>query len=249
MDLIRYNGEHSITFGDKNTWTDWHLIPTSKPVIAPPSVKVKQVDIPGVNGMIDLTTVLTGYPVYNNRTGSLDFILAPGFEYWENVKTTVMEYLRGRRMNMYLADDPDHFYVGTFVVSGLKSDARNNGITINYDLYPFKKDVVASDDPWLWDPFNFEIGVIRSWSSLTVDGELLISIEDCIEPVMPEITASTAMTLQHTYRLADGRTTKTKEYAIPAGTSVPGFTLRPGLNSLRFVGTGTLGIHYRGGRL
>lgn len=249
MDLVFYNGEHSITFGDKNTWTDWHLIPTSKPQINPPSIKVKQVDIPGVHGMIDLTTVLTGYPVYSNRTGSLDFILAPGFEYWENAKTIVMEYLRGRNMNMYLSDDPDHFYHGTFSVSSLKSDARNNGLTIDYDLYPFKHDLVASDDDWLWDPFNFEIGVIRNWSSLTVDGELLIQIEDCVEPVAPEITSNAAMTMNHTYYLADGVTTKTKQYTIPIGTTVPGFTLKPGMNSLQFIGSGTIGIHYRGGRL
>lgn len=249
MDLIYYNGEHSITFGDKNTWTDWHLIPISKPVISPPTVQTKQVDIPGVHGMLDLTTVLTGYPIYGNRTGSLEFILAPGFEYWENVKTIVSEYLRGRRMTMKLADDPDHYYLGIFTVNAFKSDAKNNSITINYDLYPFKKNIVTSDEPWLWDPFNFETGVIRDWSSLTVDGELVISIDDCIEPVTPEITASAAMTLQHTYRIADGVTTRMKEYSIPVGTSTPGFTLRPGTNDLKFIGTGTIGIHYRGGRL
>lgn len=248
MDLVYYNGEHSLTFGDKNSWTDWHLIPTSKPVIAPPSVNFKQVEIPGVNGMIDLTTVLTGYPTYSNRTGSLDFILAPGFEYWENAKSTIMGYLHGKRLNLYLADDPDHYYTGMFSVNALKSDARSNGITINYDLYPFKREIVASDDDWLWDPFNFETGVIRSWSSLVVDGELLVQIDDCVEPVMPQITSSAAMTLQHTYRLADGVATKTKEYPIVAGTS-GGFTLRPGLNSLRFIGNGTIRIHFRGGKL
>lgn len=248
MDLIFYNGEHSITFGDKNSWTDWHLIPTSKPVITPPTIKVKQVDIPGVNGMIDLTTVLTGYPVYSNRTGSLDFILAPGFEYWVNADTTIMEYLRGRRMTMKLADDPDHYYIGTFVVAGLKTDARNNGLTINYDLYPFKKDVLASDEPWLWDPFNFETGVIRNWSSLDVDGELVIQIDDCIEPVTPQITSDASMTLEHTYTLADGVTQRTREYQITSGTS-SGPMLRPGSNTLHFTGTGNIGIHYRGGRL
>lgn len=249
MDLTYYNGEHSVTFGEKNSWTDWHLIPTQKPTISPPSIKTKQVDIPGAHGVIDLTTVLTGYPVYGNRTGSLEFILAPGFEYWENVKTTATEYLRGRVMNMYLADDPDHFYSGTFHVSSFKSDARNNGITIDYDLYPFKHDLTASDDEWLWDPFNLESGVIRGWSSLTVDGELTLEIDDCMEPVSPEVTSDAAMTLQHTYRLGDGVTTRTKEYSIPVGTTTPGFIIRPGLNSLHFIGTGTIGVHYRGGRL
>lgn len=29
---------HSITIGEKNTWDDWHLIPTSRPLVNPPSV-------------------------------------------------------------------------------------------------------------------------------------------------------------------------------------------------------------------
>ena len=30
---------HSITIGDKNTWDDWHMIPVTPPVIAPPVEK------------------------------------------------------------------------------------------------------------------------------------------------------------------------------------------------------------------
>ena len=33
-----------------HTYRDWHLIPTSRPVIEPPEVKTHIVDIPGANG-------------------------------------------------------------------------------------------------------------------------------------------------------------------------------------------------------
>lgn len=248
MDLVYYNGEHSVTFGNKNCWTEWGLIPTSKPVISPPVVNVKQVDIPGMHGILDMTTVLTGFPTYSNRTGSLDFILAPGRGYFENVKQLVMSHLHGRRMNLYLADDPDHYYTGTFSVNGLKSDARTNGISINYDLYPFRRDIITSDADWLWDPFNFETGVIRNWSSLTVSGSLVLVIEDCDEPVMPSITASAAMTMVHRWYTYDG-VAKSKSYSIPSGTSTPGFSLKPGNNRLTFTGNGTITVSYRGGVL
>ena len=39
--------DHSVTFGDKNTWTDWKLIPSSLPVINTPAPKVSMIDIPG----------------------------------------------------------------------------------------------------------------------------------------------------------------------------------------------------------
>ena len=42
---------HSITFdNEKNTWDDWHLIPSSRPLVAPPSIKSNYVDVAGVDG-------------------------------------------------------------------------------------------------------------------------------------------------------------------------------------------------------
>lgn len=249
MDLIFYNGDHSVTFGTKNSWTDWHLIPASKPNIVPPSVKVKSLDIPGTNGSIDLSTVLTGYPTYNNRTGSLEFILAPGFESWENAKTTISEYLHGQTMNLYLADDPEYYYTGIFYVNSFRSDARTNGITINYDLYPFKHSILSSDDDWLWDPFNFETGVIRSWHDVVVDGSLELVIEDCPEPAPVHISSSSDMTLVHTFVSYNG-VQKTKEYAITAGQdNAIGPSLKPGRNVLTFTGDGTISVKFRSGRL
>lgn len=262
MDLIFYNGEHSVTFGGEwvlsqnaatfeggyNSWTDWHLIPTSKPVISPPTVKIKQVDIPGVNGMLDLSSVLTGYPLYNNRTGSLSYILAPGFDYWESVKTDIMEKIQGRILKLYLSDDPGYYYQGMVWVNSAKSDAKTNGLDISYDLYPFKRSIITSTDDWLWDPFNFEIDYIHDYGSLIVDGSLSVEISDCMEPISPVFTASAAMTMAHTYKKNDG-SSETRTYNLTAGNNQPGATLRPGVNTLLFTGNGTIGIEYRGGRL
>ena len=70
---------HSVTFGDKNTWDDWRLVPASRPVFNPPAQKVKTLEIPGGDGVIDLSQSLTGYPVYQNRTGSIEFIVMNDF--------------------------------------------------------------------------------------------------------------------------------------------------------------------------
>ena len=249
MDLIFYNGEHSVTFGVANSWANWHLIPTQKPVIAPPSIKVKQVEIPGAHGILDLTSTLTGYPMYNNRTGSLNFILAPGFESWETAKTRIMQYLYGRQMNLYLTDDPEYYYTGRMTVSDLKSDARSNGLTIDYDLYPFKHKIMLSDDDWMWDPFNFETGVIQSWKSLVVDGELRVGIEDCMDMSRALISTDSAMTLVHTYFLATGEEKHVTYEYENAVTNDAGPLLRPGVNLLDFSGNGTVGIRYRGATL
>ena len=247
MDLSFYTGAHSATFEDKNSWTDWHLIPISKAVIPPPSVKTRQVDLPGIHGALDLTTVMTGYPMYNTRTGSLSYILAPGFEHWETVKSDIMNYLQGRTVKLYLDDDPGFYYQGIVWVNELKSDARVNSLSISYNLYPFKKEIVMSDEDWLWDPFNFENGVIRSYNQVSVNGSLTIDINDCTEPVTPSITVSSAMTISHTYTFKG--ISRTDTYSVSSGTSVPGFTIRPGNNQFVISGNGTITFSYRGGRL
>lgn len=262
MDLVFYNGEHSVTFGGewnfgedtatfeggKNSWTDWHLIPLSKFGIAPPTVKIKSVDIPGMNGTLDFSSVLTGYPTYNNRTGSFNFLLAPGYWDIETAKSDIMGEIQGRIMKVYLDDDPGYYWQGMVWVNEAKSDQSNNSITINYDFKPFKMDIEMSDGPWLWDPFNFETDMAIDYSSLVVDGSLEVIVEDCVAPVMPSFTASSAMTLQHTYMKMDGSTT-TRTYELAAGTSIPGAVLRPGTNTFLITGNGTIGISYRGGKL
>ena len=45
---------------------DWRLVPASRPVFNPPAQKVKTLEIPGGDGVIDLSQSLTGYPVYQN---------------------------------------------------------------------------------------------------------------------------------------------------------------------------------------
>lgn len=140
---------HSITFGDKNTWTDWHLVPSSRPVINPPKPKVQYVDIPGADGSIDLTESLAGRPVFSDREGSLDFIVLNDFNVdnynynWIEVYTEIMQYLHGQRMKMILEDDPNYYYDGRFEVNSWKSDQNNSTITIDYHLSPYKYEITS----------------------------------------------------------------------------------------------------------
>ena len=73
---------HSITFGDKNTWDNWHIVPTSRPVFNPPKQKTKFLEIEGGNSLIDLSEALTGYPLYDNREGSFEFVVMNDYKEW-----------------------------------------------------------------------------------------------------------------------------------------------------------------------
>lgn len=152
---------HSVTFGDKNSWDDWRLVPSSRPLFNPPAQKVTTLDIPGGDGVIDLSQSLTGYPVYQNRTGSIEFIVMNDFKPWHMAYSDIMDYLHGQKLRAVLEDDPEYFYEGRFTVNAWKSEKDWSRITIDYDVGPYKWSLLSSTDDWLWDPFNFQNGVIR----------------------------------------------------------------------------------------
>lgn len=66
---------HDILVDGTSLFLYHDIIPTTRPFIAPPAIETKHVDIPGSNGILDLSTNLTGYPIYKNRTGSWEFLI------------------------------------------------------------------------------------------------------------------------------------------------------------------------------
>lgn len=136
---------HSITLGAKNTWDDWHLVSSSRPVIATPKQKTNFIDIPGGNGALDFSEALTGYPVYCNREGSLEFIVMNGYQEWNVLYDTILNYLHGQRATLILEDEPEYYYTGRFSVDNWASVKDNSTITINYVLDPYKTHLTTGE--------------------------------------------------------------------------------------------------------
>ena len=236
---------HSITFGDKNTWNDWHLIPSKRPSFNPPTVKSQYVDIPGGNGVLDLTESLTGYPLYNTRTGSWEFYVENGFKPWDELYSEISNYLHGQKLRAILEDDLGFYYEGRFTVDEWNSDSWWSTITISYDVYPYKKESTSSLEDWLWDPFDFETGIVREYGELEVNDTLTLEIPSRKEYICPKIIVTssdgTGMNLQYnskTYHLNDG------ENLLPEVTFGGGVVV-----TLKFTGNGTVSVDYQGGSL
>lgn len=231
----------------KNTWDDWKLIPVSRPLVSPPSPNTKSVSIPGMNGSLDLSTLFTGYMTYQNRSGSWTFIVHNEYaDYWQTLYTKIMEYLHGKSLVCSLEDDRDYYYEGLFTVNNWQSNRDWSRITISYSLYPYKRLIQATDEPWLWDPFNFETGVIRDYGTITVpgNGSATVRVIGAEEPIMPEIYSSSAnvsLTINgKTYSLSSG----IKKYSglrIYSGFSGNAVFTNSG------SGSATVGIIYRAG--
>ena len=141
-----------------NTLRDWHIVPLGRPVVNPPEQKLHVVDIPGANGVVDLSNSLTKYPVFNNRTGSWNFAILSDETDTPTSYDKMVNFLQGIAVKVMFEDDLKYYYQGRVFVESISpnSDGTCSEVSLGYDLEPYKQSVSLSTDDWLWDSFNFE---------------------------------------------------------------------------------------------
>lgn len=84
--------------------------------LSPPELKTYTVDIPGGDGVIDLTQSLTGDVVYKNRQQTFTFMVVNP-DSFERVKTDVSNFLHGKSFDYQITMDPGYTYHGRFTVT------------------------------------------------------------------------------------------------------------------------------------
>ena len=143
---------HSMYINDKNTWDDYALVPSEKIYFPTAQQKTKVVEIEGASGALDFSTLLTGYPIYANRNGSITFYLLDavdaktyanaGYPYPQNytfydIFDKIRGELDGRQSKIWLEDDPDWYYEGRINVATTMTQPRPTAV-ISYDIGPYK---------------------------------------------------------------------------------------------------------------
>ena len=230
-----------VTFDDRiHTERDWGLKLLSV-YIPMPDPKTQILDIPGGDGSIDLTET-NGRPAYNDRDGvELVFDLMDGsYESWFLKYSQFAAEVHGRKIKMVLDDDPDHYYMVRLKLDGKKSNPVYGQITFSGTAEPFKYDLTATNEPWLWDTFNFETGAIREIEEVEITAENnKVTIIGAGIDTPPVFVVSQADNLKLTY---GGRT-----YTLKVGRNrFPAVRVGKGDVPLTFSGTGKFEVEYRG---
>lgn len=235
---------HSVVFGDKNTWDDWHIVPSSRPTFSMPEVKENFVDIPGADGIIDLTDSLIKRPTYKNREGDFEFIVVNDYGEWSERYSEIANFLHGRAMKCYLEDDPGYYYQGRFSVNNWKSDRNWSLITISYNVEPYKYDKFSDDSDWQYRPLIISRGPLNNYRVFEVNSSASQIVTVRERWIRPIITVTSNITLLHTF---DGTSTT---YSLTPGVNEPnGLVLKSGVNTLAFSGEGSITLDCRGGCL
>lgn len=231
-----------VKIGEKHTYIDWNLILTSTNINFP-DPKTETTDVPGADGELDFSEVLTGDISYKNRTISFEFEMVDRFANWKNKISEISNYIHGRKFKIILDKDPNFYYYGRITVNDFKSNKSTGTITIEADVEPYKYDLYSSLEDWLWDPFNFETGIINETNELRINGELEVVIYGRRKRVVPKLICNS---LKNQMKVIF----KGKTYNLFNGTQkILNIEICEGKNVLKFIGNGTISIEYRGGSL
>ncbi len=243
---------HSITFGDKNTWDDWHLIPSSRPVFNPPAPKYAFADIPGADGVEDFSELLTGYTLFSNREGSFEFIVMNGYAPWHEIYSDIMDHLHGRSMKAILEDDPSFYYEGRFTVNEWRSDPNWSRIVIDYNVAPYKLLKYSSTEDWLWDDIDFEQNCdISGLRAIEVDGTWTTTFRSLKRTIAPMFTIDSSDGNGMTVAISDD-IGHAAVVDLRDGDKRTDSALRiygPATTTISVTGKGIFSINFRMGRL
>lgn len=205
-----------IKFGNYHSYDDFSLILSQKTISAP-SPKVESIEIPGGDGVLDLTDFF-GEVKYNNRELTFEFSsIIPQKEFLD-LFSEIQNAIHGQKMQIVLDDDPDWYYIGRVTVPEWKTEKSIGKITIDCDCEPYK------------------VKIAETVISATVNGETTVILPNSKKTVVPtiDITGEISLTFgTNFYSLSEGR------YDLPA------VKLATGSNEILLSGTGTATFTYR----
>lgn len=213
-----------VHFGDFSSFDDFSLILSAKK-IETPKVKTETTDVPGADGVLDFTEYF-GEPKYENRKLSFDFSTMTRYDGFLELFSQIQNALHGQRLNIWLDDDPDFYYVGRISVSEWQADKRIGKVTIECDCEPYKYK--------------------RNQTKITteVSGSASVVYRNLRKSVTPQfdvsVNAGENMTVKYgaqTYSLSSG-TFRMPELVFYAGDTV-----------LDYEGNGTVTVTYQEGGL
>lgn len=114
---------------------EWPGVEILSRELPPPEVKTAAIDVPGLNGVIDLSADFFGPVRYKNRPITLTLGVKDKETFDFHAFYTAVH---GRSGKLIFADDPDHYYTGRAAVTGTDITEDMTKIGISIDAEPFR---------------------------------------------------------------------------------------------------------------
>ena len=140
---IRTGRFHPIIVDGIDLLERYGLMPKMRPVISPPSVKTSSIEVPGSFGMIDTSEILTGYPLYGNRSGSWEFIVITDHSAFSGTETTPDYWDNWRHSNSQIntiKSNARYGWLNTYNSLVAFLHGKVHKIVLGDSLYPWEDD-------------------------------------------------------------------------------------------------------------
>ena len=229
-----------------HTYDDWELYVTNTDCIGEPKQYTKYIEIPGRNGMIDLSEATSGRQTYISRPIKIEL---GGVRYktrWDSVISDFRNHINGKICRIIFDNDKSFYWRGRVSIKDFSSRLNYGVFTVDIpEAEPYKYSRFSSAEPWLWNPFNFETDMITQIGAVVITDSGDISIPHGHMATCPEIVVSDI--LSESFKVTYDGT----EYALTAGTNIIPSIMVGGDSdvTLAFTGSATVQIVYRAGSL
>ena len=229
-----------------HTLNDWGCALGNNNYIGAPEMETTYITVPGRNGMIDASEAVSGRRIYKKRELSFELGAVNPRLSWDGIISNFRNNVNGRVCRLTLDNDIGYFWRGRVYVEDFDRFRDLGTFTLHVPVAdPYKYDVNSSAEPWLWDPFNFETGVITNTGAVVIDGSGSVTINHGHMLTCPEIVVSD-LTSSSFYVTFNG-----SDFAlVPGSNTIPSILVGGEEDvTLTFTGSATVQVVYRGGSL
>ena len=203
-----------VTFGNLHSYRDLKLIIGPKEIGAP-SVKKNLVEIEGADGFLDNTDFFGG-PKYGEATHVFPFTaIVPRSDFLSHY-SYVKNALHGQKLRIVLDDDPSFYYVGRCYVSKFTAPNGVGIISVECECEPYKYKTTQTV-------------VTRA-----VDGVEVVTLTNARKRAVPEVTITTATSLNIVYQAYNVWDLGSGSYTLPE------LELVEGENNVTVTGVGNI---------
>lgn len=175
-------------FGSIHSVADLRLIQQSVK-ITPAKPRLNLLDVPGMNGKVDLTEANGVGVTYENRELVWVFALYPGMD-WAETRRAVENALNGKAFDIELDEERGWLYHGRVELTDYEVDQVLKRITVRADCNPYK--VKTEESTMAVELTEAEQQIVPDFGSMTL---------------IPEITNTDACSLTwagHTFQMEAG---------------------------------------------
>lgn len=127
-----------VNIGSKHTARDYGLILTTRPDTGSPKPKTYSQDIPGADGVLDLTEATTGEVKFSNRTVTIQAKIVLPYEEQEALKSQILGDCHGKKLKIILDEDIERYYYGRVSVTFPQKSHDQLYVTFTVDAEPYK---------------------------------------------------------------------------------------------------------------